>query len=63
MDLTDVLPALVEGIAQEVGVDMGELKIILAGDEAQLDVNLSRPSKSSITSLNGGSRNHPSLFP
>ena len=37
MDLTAVLPALVEGIAQEVGVDLGELKVILVGDETQLD--------------------------
>ena len=27
-----------EGIAQEVGVDMNELKVILVGDETQLDV-------------------------
>ena len=38
MDLTAVLPALMEGIAQEVGVDMGDLKVILVGDETQLDV-------------------------
>ena len=38
MDLTAVLPALMEGIAQEVGVDLGELKVILVGDETQLDV-------------------------
>ena len=33
MDLTAVLPALIEGTAQEVGVDMNELKMILVGDE------------------------------
>ena len=38
MDLTAVLPALMEGIAQEVGVDMGDLKVILVGDETQVDV-------------------------
>ena len=38
MDLTAVLPALMEGIAQEVGVDMNELKMVLVGDETQLDV-------------------------
>ena len=38
MDLTAVLPALMEGIAQEVGVDMNELKVVLVGDETQLDV-------------------------
>ena len=32
MGLTAVLPA------QEVGVDMGDLKVILVGDETQLDV-------------------------
>ena len=38
MDLTAVLPALMERIAQEVGVDMNELKVVLVGDETQLDV-------------------------
>ena len=38
MDLTAVLPALMESIDQEVGVDMGEHKVILVGDETQLDV-------------------------
>ena len=38
MDFTAVLPALMEGIAQEVGVDMNELKVILVGDETQLDM-------------------------
>ena len=38
MDLTAVLPALMEGIAQEVGVDMNKLKVVLVGDEIQLDV-------------------------
>ena len=38
MDLTAVLPVLMEGIAPEVGVDMGDLKVILVGDETQLDV-------------------------
>ena len=27
-----------EGIAQEVGVDINELKVVLVGDETQLDV-------------------------
>ena len=38
MDLTAVLLALMEGIAQEVGVDINELKVVFAGDETQLDV-------------------------
>ena len=38
MDLTAVLPALMEGIAQEVGADVNELKVVLVGDETQLDV-------------------------
>ena len=38
MDLAAVLPALMEGIAQEIGVDMNELKVVLVGDETQLDV-------------------------
>ena len=38
MDLTAVLPALMAGIAQDVGVEMGELKVILVGDETLLDV-------------------------
>ena len=38
MDLTAILPALMEGIAQEVGVDMGDIKVILVGEETQLDV-------------------------
>ena len=38
MDLTAVVPASMEGIAQEVGVEMGELKVILVGDETQIDV-------------------------
>ena len=38
MDLTAVLPALMEGIAQEVGVDVNELQVVLVGDETQLDV-------------------------
>ena len=37
MDLTAVLPALMEGVAQEVGVDINELKVVLVGDETQLD--------------------------
>ena len=37
MDLTAVLPALMEGIAQEVGVDMNEFKVVLVGEETQLD--------------------------
>ena len=37
MDLTAVLPALMEGIAQEVGVDVNDLKVIHVGDETQLD--------------------------
>ena len=38
MDLTAVVPALMEGIAQEVGVEMKEVKVILVGDETQIDV-------------------------
>ena len=38
MDLTAVVPASMEGIAQEVGVEIGELKVILVGDETQIDV-------------------------
>ena len=38
MDLTAILPALMEGIAQEVGVGINDLKVILVGDETQLDV-------------------------
>ena len=38
MHLTAVLPALMEGIAQEAGVDVNGLKVVLAGDETQLDV-------------------------
>ena len=33
MDLTAVLAALMEGIAEEVRVEFGELKLILVGDE------------------------------
>ena len=33
MDLTAVIPALMEGIAQEVEVEIGELKVILGGRE------------------------------
>ena len=38
MDLTMVVPALMHGIAQEVGVEMTELKVILVGDETQVDL-------------------------
>ena len=42
MDLTAVArqlaPALMYGIAQEVGVDVNELKVILVGDESQVDL-------------------------
>ena len=38
MDLTAVVPALMEGIAQEVGVPVSEFKVILVGDETQLDL-------------------------
>ena len=38
MDLTAVVPALMQGIAQEVGVDLNELKVILVGDETQVDL-------------------------
>ena len=37
MDLTLVVPALTHGIAQEVGVEVNELKVILVGDETQVD--------------------------
>ena len=33
MDLTAVVPALMHGIAQEVEVDVSELKVILVADE------------------------------
>ena len=36
MDLTAVVPALMHGIAQEAGVGLNELKVILAGDEHQV---------------------------
>ena len=51
--LTAGLPALMEGIAQEARVDLSELKVILVGDETQLDVKPSRLSDSSITRLSG----------
>ena len=38
MDLTAVVPALMQGVAQEVGVDLNELKAILVGDEHQVDL-------------------------
>ena len=38
MDLTAVVPDLMRGIAQEVGVDVSELKVILVGDEHQVDL-------------------------
>ena len=38
MDLTAVVPALMHGIAQEGGVDVNELKVILVGDEHQVDL-------------------------
>ena len=38
MDLTAVVPALMYGIAQELGVDVNELKVILVGDEHQVDL-------------------------
>ena len=38
MDLTAAVPALMHGIAQEVGVDLNELKVILVGDEHQVDL-------------------------
>ena len=52
MDLTVVLPALMEGLAQEVGVGMGDLKVILVGTRPSLMLNLSRLSASNITRLN-----------
>ena len=38
MDLTTALPAVMQGIAQEVRVDVSELKVIVVGDESQLDL-------------------------
>ena len=38
MDLTAVVPVLMHGIAQEVTVDVSELKVILVGDEGQFDL-------------------------
>ena len=38
MDLTAVVPALMQGIAQEVGVDFNELKAIVAGGEHQVNL-------------------------
>ena len=38
MDLTAVVPALMEGIAQEVGVETIELKVIFVRDETLVDV-------------------------
>ena len=38
VDLTAVVPALMHGLAQELGVEMNELKAILVGDETQLDL-------------------------
>ena len=61
MDLTAVLPALMEGIAQEVGVDVNELKVVLVGDKTQLDVKPFRFSESNITRLNGRTRSFSSL--
>ena len=33
-----VVPALIHGVAQEAGVEMNELKVILVGDETQVDL-------------------------
>ena len=46
MDLTAVVPPLVHGIAQEVGVEVKELKVILVGDKTQLDLKPFRLSES-----------------
>ena len=40
MDLTQVIPVLLSGIAQEVGVEPTELKLVLVGDEHQFDTKL-----------------------
>ena len=40
MDLTSVVSALMQGIANEVGVDLAEMKVILIGDEGQFDPKL-----------------------
>ena len=37
-ELTQVVPALMNGVAQEVGVDPEELKLILVGNDGQFDV-------------------------
>ena len=36
MDLTAVVPALMQGIALEVGAEVNELKVILVGDETMI---------------------------
>ena len=35
MDLTSVVPVLMQGIPQEVGVEVSELKVIVVGNEGQ----------------------------
>ena len=37
MDLTQVVPAWLSGIAQELGAEHGEFKLVLRGDEGQFD--------------------------
>ena len=37
MDLTHVVPALMQGVAQEVGMELSELKLIVVGSENQFD--------------------------
>ena len=65
MGLTAVLPALMEGIAQEVGVDMDDLKVILVGDETQLDVKPFQTLREQYHQvecrLNGSSGSSPQL--
>ena len=51
MDLTAVVPALMEGIAQEVGVEVSELKVILVGDETQIDVKPVQTLKDSLRAV------------
>ena len=37
MDLTTVLPALMQVVAQQASLDMNELKVVLVGDETHFD--------------------------
>ena len=63
MDLTAVVPALMEGIAQEVGVDMNELKVVLVGDETQLDVKPFQILKEQYHQIEWDYKKIPQVFP